>query len=166
MDPVKACDLVLSYLKQSNLNFHIVESPFSASIEIRKTFIKDKSGIYRTSGLPHYTSSEVFNEEKKVLEAEKDVLMKENETLEFQLLSSQKDLAKLKADIEHLQSRQKILEENKDDLVEALEEKTTEIKLLNNSTIKQEAINNSTKCELDQATKTAKAKESEIVEQR
>ena len=90
--------------------------------------------------------------------------MIENETLEFKLLSSQKDLAKLKADIEHLQSRQKILEENKNDLVEALEEKTTEIKLLKKSTIKQEDNNNSTKCELDQATKAAKAKESEIVE--
>ena len=84
MDPVKVCDLVLSYLKQSNLNFYVVESPFSVSIEIRKTFIRDKSGTYRTSGLPHCTSSEVFKEEKKVLEAKKEALMKENETLEFQ----------------------------------------------------------------------------------
>ena len=164
MDPVKACDLVLFYIKQSILNFHIVESPFSASIKIRKTFIKDKTGIYRTSGFPHFTSSEVFKEEKMVLEAEKDALMKENEALEFQLLSSQKDLANLKADIEHLQSSKKIVEENKNDLVEALEEKTTEIELLKKSTMKQEAFNNSTRCLLEQATKTNKAKENEIVE--
>ena len=48
MDPVRTCDVLLSYLKLSNLNFHLTESPFSASIEIRKTFVKDKNGFYRT----------------------------------------------------------------------------------------------------------------------
>ena len=51
MDPSQTCELLLSSLKQSNLNFQLVESPFSVSIQIRKTFIRDQSGAARSSGI-------------------------------------------------------------------------------------------------------------------
>ena len=38
MEPVTACDLLISYLEKSNLNLQLVETPFEAQIEIRKTF--------------------------------------------------------------------------------------------------------------------------------
>ena len=71
MDPVATCDLLLSYLKLSNLNFHLAESPFSAYIEIRKTFIMDKSGSYKTSCLPAS-----IIDEKKVIEANQEAQIK------------------------------------------------------------------------------------------
>ena len=140
MDPVTACDLLISYLKKSNLNFQLVETPFAARIEIRKTFIKDKTGIFRTSELAHFTSSEVFEEEKKHFVANQDALLKENESLQNQLLCCQKNLASSEIDIKQLHISQTILEKNKDDLEHALEEKSLKNK---------EAINNATKDELD-----------------
>ena len=122
MDPVSTCDLLLYYLKQSNLNFHLSESPFSAFIEIKKTFIRNKNGSYRTSDLPDYTSKE-----KKVSEAENDALIEENKSLKTQLLSSQKEMASLRVNIEQLHNSQKILELKNDDLEHALEKKAFEL---------------------------------------
>ena len=42
--PFEVCDQLLRYVKLSNLNFSITESPFSATIIIKKSFIKDKNG--------------------------------------------------------------------------------------------------------------------------
>ena len=44
MDPNYAADAVISSVKKSNLNFYIQESPFSLIINMRKSFIKIKSG--------------------------------------------------------------------------------------------------------------------------
>ena len=53
MDPNQTCEMILSYLKRSNLNFSLVESPFGMKIVIKKSFIKDMNGISRTSGISH-----------------------------------------------------------------------------------------------------------------
>ena len=45
MDPTKSCEKLLLYVRESNLNFSIKESPFSAFISIRKTYIKNKNGV-------------------------------------------------------------------------------------------------------------------------
>ena len=37
-------DLILSNIQKSNLNFCIQVSPFSATISLKKSFAKDKSG--------------------------------------------------------------------------------------------------------------------------
>ena len=110
MDPVTACDLLISYLKKSNLNFQIVETPFAARIEIRKTFIKDKTGISRTSDLAHDNSSELFEEEKKPFVANQDALVKENESLQNQILHCQNNLVSSEIDIKQLQISQTILD--------------------------------------------------------
>ena len=155
MDPVTTCDRILSYLKQSNLNFYLSESPFSASVVIRKTFIKENNGSFRTSGLPS-TSTQLLKEEKNAIEADKDALINENESLQIQLVSSQNEIAQLKVDIEQLQIGQKILDENKDDLKKALDVKSSDIASLKQSVTELEKVNNATKHELDQIKKTVK----------
>ena len=45
--PDETCDILLSYLKKSNLNFQLNESPFAAYIEIKKSFIRNKDGSER-----------------------------------------------------------------------------------------------------------------------
>ena len=56
MDANQACNVLLSNLKESNLNWNLVESPFSLTINLKKSFIKDREGNPRTSGFnkPHY----------------------------------------------------------------------------------------------------------------
>ena len=48
MDANQACDVLPSYLKESNLNWNLIESPFSLTINLKKSFIKDKEGNPRT----------------------------------------------------------------------------------------------------------------------
>ena len=51
MDANQTCDILLSLVKKSNLNFSLSESPFSVSLTIKKTFIKDKNGAPRVSNI-------------------------------------------------------------------------------------------------------------------
>ena len=51
MDANQTCEDILKYIKLSNLNFNIVESPFSATITLKKTFIENKDGTSRLSGI-------------------------------------------------------------------------------------------------------------------
>ena len=44
MDAFQMCESLLSNLRCSKLNFSIQESPFSALVSIRKTFVKDLKG--------------------------------------------------------------------------------------------------------------------------
>ena len=45
MDAIQACDIVVTTLKASRLNFFLQESPFAITINIKKTFIKNHAGI-------------------------------------------------------------------------------------------------------------------------
>ena len=51
MDTSKTRDVLLSHLKMSNLNSNLVESPFSVTISIKKSFFMDKFGQPRASRL-------------------------------------------------------------------------------------------------------------------
>ena len=55
MDAKETCESLLSYIKKSNLNWNIVESPFSVTITLRKSFIKNKDGSSLKSGLDPLT---------------------------------------------------------------------------------------------------------------
>ena len=44
MDAIQACDIVVATLKSSRLNFFLQESPFSITVNIKKTFIKNQAG--------------------------------------------------------------------------------------------------------------------------
>ena len=50
-------DNILEQIQKSNLNFHLQRSPFSAVISLKKTLIRDKSGV---SLLPPTSNSEPF----------------------------------------------------------------------------------------------------------
>ena len=52
-----ASEAVLSFVRISNLNFKIEESPFTLTITINKSFIKNKNGNLRKSGLDSYNST-------------------------------------------------------------------------------------------------------------
>ena len=43
---------LIDQVKNSNLNFHLQQSPFSAVISIKKSYIKDKSGVPLMSNAP------------------------------------------------------------------------------------------------------------------
>lgn len=75
MDPSQTCDLLLSHVKTSNLNFSLIESPFSVNISIKKTFIKNKKGECLPAGL---IPSNII--EMSFLDSNRN-LVKENETL-------------------------------------------------------------------------------------
>ena len=49
MDASETCEYMLSLVKKSNLNFSLSESPFSVTLNIKKSFIKDLRGVSRTS---------------------------------------------------------------------------------------------------------------------
>ena len=51
MDANQTCDILINLVKKSNLNFSLSESPFSVSVTIKKTFIKDKNGVSRVSNI-------------------------------------------------------------------------------------------------------------------
>ena len=55
MDAKETCETVLSVIKKSNLNWSIVESPFSVTVTLRKSFIKNKDGSLLKSGLDSST---------------------------------------------------------------------------------------------------------------
>ena len=56
MDAYEISDFILSVIKKSNLNFSLSESPFSVSIDIKKTFITNKDGSTRSSNIPKNSS--------------------------------------------------------------------------------------------------------------
>ena len=69
MDPNQTCEILLSNLKQSNLNFSLYESPFTMTINIKKSFIKDHYGVSRTSGFSdkNFETTEVNNTLKNII---------------------------------------------------------------------------------------------------
>ena len=57
MDAYQTSEVLLSYIKMSNLNFSLVESPFGVTITLKKSFIKNQDGSLRKSGLQTHPSS-------------------------------------------------------------------------------------------------------------
>ena len=55
MDAIQTSELLLTLIRESNLNFSIIESPFSLSVNLKKTYIRDKNGVPRRSGLENLT---------------------------------------------------------------------------------------------------------------
>ena len=86
MDASKVADLIINFVKKSNLNFCIQESPFSLCINIRKSFIKNKDGKnLEPSRDILFNNNEVTTTEKVKLEEEKLFLKDSNERLKQEL---------------------------------------------------------------------------------
>ena len=91
---MQTSDLLLSLVKKSNLNFSKTESPFSALIIIRKTFIKSKSGdpIPKTNSLENFIENRKLQDEfvslmesLTVAELEKETFASTNHKLSIKL---------------------------------------------------------------------------------
>jgi hypothetical protein len=50
MDANQTSEILLNLIRRSNLNFNIIEFPFSLTVTVKKSFIKNKNGSLRTSG--------------------------------------------------------------------------------------------------------------------
>ena len=70
MAALKTLEAVLTHVKSSNLNFHLQQSPFSAIISIKASFVKDKAGVslMPNFGLPNSTINPETEEKIKSLE--------------------------------------------------------------------------------------------------
>ena len=77
-------DHILETIKNSNLNFHLQQSPFSAIISLKKSSIKDV-GIHIMPTLPVAMSLEfkVPKSEPTILEQKLRELENDNETLKL-----------------------------------------------------------------------------------
>ena len=158
MDPAQTFNHLLDEIKRSNLNYQVIETPFSASIHIKKTFIKDRNGSLRTCGVIPYCPVE-----EKRFNAEKDDLIKKNEYLQAELLKIQNDYEGMKVEVQQFQIKEQILEKKKADIEQNLEVKMDEIALLKKTLKNQEGLRNEMKKDMDHLNKTLKSKDKEIV---
>ena len=55
MDAKQTCEHLLSYIKKSNLNWSIIESPFTVTVTLKKSFIRNKDGSFCELGLEEST---------------------------------------------------------------------------------------------------------------
>ena len=67
-NPSETCDTLLNYLKKSNLNFHIEESPFAVTINIKKSLKRKK---WRLKVSQFFWNLRYCQSESQVLLAEK-----------------------------------------------------------------------------------------------
>ena len=158
MDPAQTFNQLLDEVKRSNLNYQVIETPFSASIHIKKTFIKDRNGSLKTCVVIPYCPVE-----EKRFDAEKDDLIKKNEYLQAELLNIQNDYEGMKVEAQQFQIKEQILEKKKADIEQNLEVKMDEIALLKKTLKNQEGLKNEMKKDMDDLNKTLRAKEKEIV---
>ena len=164
MDPAQTFNHLLDEIKRSNLNYQVMETPFSASIHLKKTFIKDSNGSLRTCGfIPYSPVNKSAVDEEKLLRAEKDDLIKENKTLQAEVLHIKNDYEAIKVEIQQFQIKEQILEKKKADLEQNFERKMDEIALLKKTLKNQEGLKNEMKKDMDDLNKTLRAKEKEIV---
>ena len=70
MDAYQTFELVLSCVKNSNLNFLLNESPFAASITIKKSFIKNQDGSVRAANISTSIPRDNVLVNEKVLKSE------------------------------------------------------------------------------------------------
>ena len=87
MDAFQTCEILMNHVKRSNLNFSLNESPFSVSLSIRKTFVKDRNGVERNSG--------VSLQDNYIVD-EKQTLENENKSLKLLLIQHEHEKDALK----------------------------------------------------------------------
>ena len=145
MDANSAVDVIVSTVKNSNLNFFIQESPFSLQINIRKTFIKNKDGRILQPTFEQYVKIGNLEQENsslkdlaKQLKAElfetRDSLHRlENEKTEEALIDmnkSSREMENFKRQNSELQSEIETLKREKDVAIKNTKSQEQEINVL------------------------------------
>ena len=95
LNPSDACDVLLSYVKRSNLNFQISESPFSVNIEIKKSFIRNKNGVERSAS---------FDDISDTLKHENQLLIALNCALKISLAQKDEEKSAFREKIKELET--------------------------------------------------------------
>ena len=170
MDPIQTCNLLLSYVKNSNLNFSLNESPFSVSISLKKSFIKDKNGTLRVSkiggipGISGYDSQSI--EEKQILQDENKTLKAalaqhedENHTLKNTVHVLGIKLEKAKIELTETLSEKKQVVKESEATLSDLDKKKVEIDNLTDLLKKSRTENENQKQEIKSSSKILKNKE-------
>ena len=168
MDPFEASEIVLSQIKNSNLNFKIQESPFSIHVSIKKSFITSKNGDPLHFNRHFEDLSEAASQNKK--------LLKENENLKDALEENKTELEemntvvhelglkleKAKVELNEQMSKTNACEKAKLESDAELSEKESEIASIKHRNITIEAEKKKLKNDMKAVSKTIKNHENEI----
>ena len=107
MDASHVAELIVSSGKKSKLNLHIQESPLSFSINMRKTFIKDRNGNYLQPLSDFFVNvNEVDN--KVNIKEEKSGVNDSLKQLEDELNETRKSLHELNLKLEKAKMKSQI----------------------------------------------------------
>ena len=109
MDAHQACELLLQLVRKSNVNYLLSESAFSVSLQIKKTFLKNKDGSLRSSQLGEHD------------------LFAANQALHDRIDALEVDNFTLKHEIEHIEKKAKNPVENPHNDLKILSSKTPPI---------------------------------------
>ena len=108
MNANQTCDHVLNFVKNSNLNYSINESPFSVTISIKKSFIKDKSGCVRGPKIDNICKlldeNKTLTDENQSLQADIGLHKSETKALKTTVKNLGITLEKKKSELAHLLS--------------------------------------------------------------
>ena len=134
MDANKTCEIVLKYVKKSNLNWSLTESPFSVTINVKKSFIKDQHGVFRTSEIVNHEEHVKFldstiSEQKQTIEE----YQHEVHELSMQLQKAKKEISDVMLEKQHIVNAGEVIEGllvNKNSEIVQLKEQKKELKLL------------------------------------
>ena len=144
MDAFKICDLLLSHVKSSNLNYSLQESPFSIHLSIKKSFIKDRNGDYLPGCIINNSLESSLYSEKKLV-GENEALKEHLENYKSEKAEFNKDihnlsikLEKAKSEVSDLLSKNKTIVKEREALDNKLKEKDNETLKLKNVTLKLE----------------------------
>ena len=168
MDPFQTCELLLTHVRSSNLNYSLNESPFSVSLSIRKSFIKDKNGVEQVPSGFFLQNGRHIVDEKETLglvhdektfkylvsqhEHEKEALENENHNLRSELTkmvseknkikiakaATEKELVKKKSEIASKEEEVNDLIFENETLSESLDRAKSDIKIVTKDKIKAE----------------------------
>ena len=150
IDASKTCDVILSHIKSSNLNFSLTESPFSVHISIRKTFITDKNGN-RITGIFQYSSEPISNDYDRKLVIENQNLKADIKYIEQEKSELEEAIHELSMKLEKSKVETiKLLEEKKETIVaKEIIEKQLKMKLIENTNLAAELLETKTSSEID-----------------
>ena len=172
MDPFHTCEILLSYVRKSNLNFSLYESPFSVSLSIKKAFIKHQNGSVRSSKLSEISQpdshlldkNQVIVQENESLKADVIQHKLENEALLTMIEDLNVKLQKAKDELTGIMSEKNNLEKAKKVVEGELDEKVTELIEIKNFSTKVKRENENLESKGKALSTKLKAKEKELKE--
>ena len=124
-----AFETIIDNIRNSNLNFQLQMSPFSAQISLKRSLVNDKAGIPR---LPSTIPAATFSKRNMQLEIELNNLKVENARVRDEFDEAQSRIKFLETEVERLS----IKIENEDDNIANIENLQVEIKRLSTENIR------------------------------